>query len=171
MHASLALSSLLSVWCKPNSLNNKSICNTLLLEFYISAKPRLTHWYQCPKIKCHYFCTGVYMKRNVYTVSAPFLWGFSPILPIYSRPTSLVCVCPTASEAPLRNMNKITRFVKMMTKPQLNKSQHNRVHALGNILQQRQTQCPHHLFFQIHEICAYNSATETAWVYIKEKDE
>ena len=22
----------------------------------------LTHWYQCPKKKCHYFCTGVYNK-------------------------------------------------------------------------------------------------------------
>ena len=61
MQASLALSSLLSVWYKPNSLNNKSIYNTLLLEFYICAKPRLTHWYPCPKKKCHYFCTGVYL--------------------------------------------------------------------------------------------------------------
>ena len=60
IRASLALSSLLSVWYKPNSLNNKSIYNTLLLEFYICAKPRLTHWYPCPKKKCHYFCTGVY---------------------------------------------------------------------------------------------------------------
>ena len=60
IHASLALSSLLSFWYKPNSLSNKSIYNTLLLEFYICAKPRLTHWYPCPKKKCHYFCTGVY---------------------------------------------------------------------------------------------------------------
>ena len=60
IHASLALSSLLSVWYKPNSLNNKSIYNTLLLEFYICAKPRLTHWYPCPIKKCHYFCAGVY---------------------------------------------------------------------------------------------------------------
>ena len=60
IHASLALSSLLSVWYKPYSLNNKSIYNTLLLEFYTCAKPRLTHWYPCPKKKCHYFCTGVY---------------------------------------------------------------------------------------------------------------
>ena len=60
IYASLALSSLLSVWYKPNSLNNKSIYNTLLLGFYICAKPRLTNWYQCPKKKCYYFCTGVY---------------------------------------------------------------------------------------------------------------
>ena len=65
IHASLALSSLLSVWYKPNSLNNKSIYNTLLLEFYICAKPRLTHWYPCPKKKCHYFCAGVYCNKNV----------------------------------------------------------------------------------------------------------
>ena len=49
IHASLALSSLLSFWYKPNSLNNKSIHNTLLLKFYICAKLRLTHWYPCPK--------------------------------------------------------------------------------------------------------------------------
>ena len=60
MHAYLALSSLLSVSYKPNSLVNKSIYNTLLLEFYICAKLRLTRWYPCPKKKCHYFCTGVY---------------------------------------------------------------------------------------------------------------
>ena len=51
IHASLALSSLLSVWYEPNSPNNKSIYNTLLLEFYICSKPRLTHWYPCPKKK------------------------------------------------------------------------------------------------------------------------
>ena len=39
----------LLVWYTPNSLNSKSIYNTLLLEFYICAKPRLTHWYPCPK--------------------------------------------------------------------------------------------------------------------------
>ena len=77
IHASLALSSLLSVWYKPNSLNNKSIYNTLLLEFYISAKPRLTHWYPCPKksaitfaqgcIPCHIskFASSMYSKRWV----------------------------------------------------------------------------------------------------------
>ena len=64
MHASLALSSLLHVWYKPNSLNSKSIYNTLLLEFYICAKLRLTHWYPCPKKWCHYFCTGVYTTAN-----------------------------------------------------------------------------------------------------------
>ena len=60
IHASLALSSLLSVWYKPNSLNNKSMYNTLLLKVCICAKPRLTNWYSCPKKRCHYFCTGVY---------------------------------------------------------------------------------------------------------------
>ena len=62
MHASLALSSLLSVWYQPNSLNNKSIYNTLLLEFYICAKPRLTHWISMSQKKRHYFCTGVYVS-------------------------------------------------------------------------------------------------------------
>ena len=37
------------IWYKPNSLNSKSIYNTLLLEFYICAKPRSTHWHPCPK--------------------------------------------------------------------------------------------------------------------------
>ena len=58
IHASLALSSLLSVWYKPNSLNNKSTYNTLLLEFYICAKPRLTHWYPCPKKSAITFAQG-----------------------------------------------------------------------------------------------------------------
>ena len=58
MHASLAWSSLLSVWYKPNSLNNKSIYNPLLLEFYICAKPRLTHWYPCPKKSAITFAQG-----------------------------------------------------------------------------------------------------------------
>ena len=94
MHASLALSSLLSVWHKPNSLNNKSIYNTLLLEFYICAKPRLTHWYPCPKQKCHYFCTGVYLsfcnqnwlcqdcfvreEKRCYIYGLSFLWVLLP---------------------------------------------------------------------------------------------
>ena len=60
MHASLALSSLLRVWHKPNSHNNKPIYNTLLLDFNICENPKLTHWYPSPKKKCHYFCTGVY---------------------------------------------------------------------------------------------------------------
>ena len=72
MHASLALSSILHVWYKPNSLNRKSICNTLLLEFYICAKPRLTHWYPCPKKKCHYFCTGVYVRPMIFFFFANF---------------------------------------------------------------------------------------------------
>ena len=48
------------VWYKPNSLNDKSIYTTLLLECYICAKSRLTYWYPCRKKKCQYFCTGVY---------------------------------------------------------------------------------------------------------------
>ena len=58
MHASLALSSLLSVWYKPNSLNNKSIYNTLLLELYICAKPRLTYWYPRPEKSAITFAQG-----------------------------------------------------------------------------------------------------------------
>ena len=72
MHASLALSSLSSVWYKPNSLNNKSIYNTLLLEFYIWAKLKLTQLYQNPKKKCHYFCTGVYWRCNSCGIIVPW---------------------------------------------------------------------------------------------------
>ena len=64
MPASLALSSLLSVWHKQNSPNNKSIYTTMLLNFYICAKPKLTHWYPGPRKKCHYFCTGVYIPSE-----------------------------------------------------------------------------------------------------------
>ena len=73
IHASLALSLLLSVWYKPNSRNNKSIYNNLLLVFYICAKPRLTHWSPCPKNKCHYFCTGVNDSQLADTSTTQFM--------------------------------------------------------------------------------------------------
>ena len=100
IHASLALSSLLSIWHKPNSLNNKSIYNTLLLEFYICAKPRLTHWYPCPKKKCHYFCTGVYMFLRLrymslcalYWVSAPITSNRFLLLRNFVHNAHLLCV-------------------------------------------------------------------------------
>ena len=41
VHASLALSMLLSDWHKPNLGNNKYTHNTLLLGFYIFVKPKL----------------------------------------------------------------------------------------------------------------------------------
>ena len=72
IHASLALSSLLSVWYKPNSLNNKSIYNTLVLEFYICAKPRLTHWYPCPKKSANTFAQGCMHFVNIaWTLISP----------------------------------------------------------------------------------------------------
>ena len=96
MHASLALSSLLSVWYKLNSLNNKSMYNTLLLEFYICAKPRLTYWYPCPKKKCHYFCTGVYINFNVWDeITYQFAnFNYCTKLILLNKDTILYCLIP-----------------------------------------------------------------------------
>ena len=49
VYAYLPLSILLRDWDKPNLQDNKSICCTLLLRFYIFIKPKLTHWYPCLK--------------------------------------------------------------------------------------------------------------------------
>ena len=113
IHASLALSSLFSVWYKPNSLNNKSKYNTLLLEFYICAKPRLTHWYQCPQKKCHYFCTGVYKSgipkhKDFVSLNVAIHWNANVII---TKVPSLVALAVSILIYKFQNSKMLTQML------------------------------------------------------------
>ena len=77
MHVSLALSSLLRVWHKSNSHNNKPICNTLLLDFYICENPKLINWYSSPPKGAITFaqrCNWVASEITALTLSTRFSW-------------------------------------------------------------------------------------------------